>query len=222
MRIRGGDVELWGLPGAGKSTVSRVLKKKYNIDVPSFGYFESRKLLYLSSLRCVLSDPRMAATLLASRGRVDFRRRKTLLAWAAGQRVAFGHRGVGPVVFEEGVAHEVWRALLADGSLIQEEWWKRFLRYAGPTVVVLDVDPDVAYRRLCNKTRLGPVNQKLKAAPFDGKLWNDAISCYHVVKESLDQISEVRKVEIETAEMSLDEVCRHVADIFHGDVSTRG
>jgi hypothetical protein len=176
--------ELWGYPGAGKSTIAHGLAKRRSIVVPESPSFA----------RSFARHPIRSALVLARNGVLMNRAlwesghsdQRITIAAAAARQACLAADHDSPFLLEEGVVHEVWRALYREPALIRERWWRRVLRRNTAHLVVLEVSPARAQAGIRVKTfGLGPANLELKDAPLDGECWRRARAAFDAIDDQL-------------------------------------
>jgi hypothetical protein len=174
-----GGFELWGYPGAGKSTQARLLQHRRDVDlVPLPSLARSLALRPRTGLQSVWREDLWAAFVPRFAGRNP----ETLIArTAVRQRVAL--TGAASSLVEEGVLHEIWRALLNHTDYQRTGAWQGFLRLGGPNVIVLDVTPVEALRRIRTKHEMGPVNRQLASA--NDHMWRRAVDAYQSLLDAI-------------------------------------
>jgi SAM-dependent methyltransferase len=176
------SVELMGLPGVGKSTLTRALVRSEQSRVHD-GFQGIQPL----SLVQVLKVAPVRSTLLLVRLLPVFTELRTSACKrvvVASLRQAVASRVSGPILFEEGIAHEVWRQLMA-GAKLSDRLLKRVLPVADLTVIV--EAPEAQLReRLMTKTSPGPVSRALIAAPQDGEMWRMAEANFARIRHVLE------------------------------------
>lgn len=129
------------------------------------------------------------------------------MRWALAQTLASAGEAF---VFHEGVTHEIWRSLYLSPEHRKADWWRPYLCYAGPRVVIVDVDLKVAKHRIQKKQRLGPINRELRDAPIDGPLWENASAAYEMVIEALMSTPGVETIRLPLSEATIAEACSEV------------
>ena len=201
IRVRHKGIELWGYPGSGKTTISNILKSKAVVDVIDLWDPEQNILAHpiraYHTMREIqsLREP-------SARHAVQERNLERL---ALRQCVSFSGRTRATLI-EEGITHEIWRLLFSDPSMVDLLWWRRFLSYAGPIVVVLETSPETACRRIQTKSNPGPLNRELMRHSVESPRWKQAVRAYDEVLHGLTLSSSVEVVRM-SVEHTADEAC---------------
>lgn len=202
-----GHFELWGYPGAGKSTVASLLRNEWGLNVP--------KLMTLR--KGIAARPIRSRLLFARSGVVagrlvwplpDRTSRMAIVSQAVRQASTLAGQST-PCLLEEGTVHEIWRNLYQRPDLIARGWWKRYLSPSPTGVIILDVSPARAQERLRSKTRLGPVSRELRDAPLDGPLWRKAGDALAAITIALALRPGVTRLPTEHA--SVETICGEIA-----------
>ncbi|WP_222874952.1 hypothetical protein [Terrihabitans soli] len=71
--------------------------------------------------------------------------------------------------------------LYQNPEFIGQDWWKWFIGQGSIRLIVLDVAPDCARRRILSKLRKGPINRELCAEPLSGEAWKRAQDAYAAI-----------------------------------------
>jgi hypothetical protein len=201
--------ELWGYPGAGKTTVARVLSGERGLICapearPADDWFAGQPI------RSALILARNGVSPLRRAMADNSRSHRMLVARAAAQQacMAAGHHA--PFLMDEGVTHEIWRALYLEPALIDLHWWRGCLRRNAARIVVLDVSTTCARTRIRTKAELGPINLELREARLTDEPWERAKLAYETISNELKGAARwVRWLRTEQA--SIDEACEAVA-----------
>ena len=163
-RANTSHIELWGYPGAGKTTTARAAKRAGLSRV-----HEMRADTAKLSFDCKLA-----------RARAAFAQIKAEQAAAIESADADGS-----VLFDEGLLNEIWRQLYRNPEFIGQDWWHEYLADAQSRIIVLDVAPDCARERIRSKPDMGPINLELRDAPLDGEQWERARMAYDAILREL-------------------------------------
>ena len=115
-------------------------------------------------------------------------------------------------LIEEEIIHEIWRGLYSAGDQ-QFESWRPFLQYIGPNVILLDVQPGEALRRILTKKSLGPVNSELASADIESARWRRAVAAYELLQKEIKRVPGVMLTVIEVGDLSPAEVSEKIVDI---------
>ena len=93
-----------------------------------------------------------------------------------------------PTVLEEGLIYGVWKILYRNPHLILASDWKRYLATACSRVIILEVSPPEALRRIVSKVDgRGATNRQLEQSSLDGEAWLRARESYSVVKNEIER-----------------------------------
>ncbi|MBY0532169.1 MAG: AAA family ATPase [Xanthobacteraceae bacterium] len=167
-------VELWGYPGAGKTTVARAVSRAGLCHT-----HEMRADTANLSYHCKKERARAALAKVKAE-------QKSALEKFATQR---------SILFDEGVLNEIWRQLYRNPEFIAQDWWREHVADAAPRIILLDVAPHCARDRIRTKTQPGPINCELREAALEGAQWKRAIAAYEaIVHELLAQKADIRLV----------------------------
>jgi len=173
------SIEMFGLPGVGKSTLFRSIE-----DQPSVRFSDGFSAIgELSFWSCIRARP-IAATRLLARLLPHWRELSRLAAKKATvaalrQLVAQAQHGAPVCLFQEGVSHEVWRQLVESGGM-SDKLLAKLLPVADLTVLV-DAPLDVVKSRLAMKKSPGPISRELIREDIGGDLWQRGVSDYERV-----------------------------------------
>jgi hypothetical protein len=179
MGVSAKHFELWGYPGAGKSTISNVLQTKCRVLPPpqpsglNHGVAGSLTAMVFAGIGAFTDNFRE----IESR-----QKKKAFVAAAAKLQVRLATEHDPPVLFEEGITHHVWRALYTEPSFVKEDWWRAHIRQNTAQVIVLNVSRHVAQSRIRSKAEPGPVNLELRDAPLN----DDRLQRAHAAFEAID------------------------------------
>jgi hypothetical protein len=210
--------ELWGYPGAGKTTVARHLS-------------EQRGLIFAPEARPAddwfADQPIRSALILARNGVSPLRRaatnnppsHRTLVARAAARQACMAAWHSVPFLMDEGLTHEIWQALYREPALIAQSWWRGCLRRNAAQIIVLDVSNACAQTRIRTKTELGPINRELRDAPIDDERWERATIAYEAISNEL-KIAARRVSWLRTERANIHEASEAVAGAIT-DAATR-
>lgn len=205
-------VELCGYPGAGKTTVAQRLHETRGVRLPKLASTTTLVRSHPLKALALLLRPRILATLLTfgSRGARDCRK---LARTAIRQTLARTDLSE-PAVLDEGVVHDIWKVLYANPAHLNRRWWRAFLRYACPVVVVLEVSPQHARDAMRAKPDPGRINRALIDADLDSETWRDSEASLQALLDVLDAQNPPTTVRLNTADMTLTETCDHIAAWF--------
>lgn len=166
-------VELFGLPGSGKTTIAISVLGRSNIaviDAHSRILKEGFKRLLVRSPQLVLDvHPSLVAKALFDREIRRFvlgRMRQKLVTREAENNCV--------LLYQEGLISTVWRSLTQGSNISDTDL--RHLLPCTDQVVFLDVEPSLARERIQGKRELGPINQLLADAPLDSMVWQRAVA----------------------------------------------
>lgn len=179
------SVELFGVPGAGKSTLYAHLANRLGgIDdgwelTPKTGVASLVRLspsqVAVAFARGMAADPRAAASRAGAQLTSSVARQA--VAIAAARRCC---------VFHEGAVNAAWRVQFESNLALPVRWLRAMLP-ASDLVVVLDVDAATARERIRSKGRQGPINRRLAEAPLDSATWAGAFAAYRSIREAIGQ-----------------------------------
>ena len=204
--------ELWGYPGAGKTTIARRLRAQGALDVPP--PLSLRRAVLLHPFSCLSTWLRLFRALGKDRRRLLADPDAGALAGVAVRHAAVLAGRKGAVLVEEGVAHELWRRLHSNPALHDQRWWRAFLAFAGPTIVVLDVGPERAHEGIRSKAQGGPVNRELKEAGLESEAWDRARRAYETVLRSLADEPRLSVERLDSGAWSVEEATEAVASLM--------
>ena len=173
------SIELSGLPGVGKSTISRALIQSEDSTIAD-GF---RRIQPLSLRECIRARP-IGATLFLARLVPVFRQlrsnaAKRVVLVALRQSVVDARTG-GTIMYEEGVVHEVWRQLMS-GETLSDALIRRVVPIADLTVF-LEAPRSHVKERLRQKSSPGPVSRQLLSEPEGGLVWDRAEAHFERIK----------------------------------------
>jgi ubiquinone/menaquinone biosynthesis C-methylase UbiE len=179
------SVELFGLPGAGKTTLNKALHRVTG-DTVVDGY---EAIEELSLLQCFLKRPvftiRLFVRLLPVARELRHLAAKKVVLSALRQH-SVRNLPTSPVVFEEGTSHEVWRQLVT-GQSLSDDFISIVLPVAD-TTVLMEAPRDTLADRLRSKPSPGPISRMLANEPIDSITWDLAESAYLRIKASLKSV----------------------------------
>jgi hypothetical protein len=202
--------ELWGYPGAGKSTIARSLRDEWGMCVPRVRSCRMSFVSHSIKSGFLLASPTIFTGLLLYLS--DRKRERISLAKLAIRQAATFADYRDPVLIEEGVAHELWRVLYSDPTLIKKTWWRQFARYAGPTIIVLEVTPERARNGIREKVHPGPINRELTDASLDSERWRNAKAAFTAVLEALEFYHKGSVVRLNITNASIREACAKIME----------
>lgn len=188
MKREPGHIEFWGYPGSGKTTLSRMLSAS-GVCVADTRWRGVAASPFITG-RLLACEPLLRSALGRSDGAAQ-----SLASVALRQSVAFAAARQTPAIVQEGVVHEIWRILYRHPEEAQRSWWNAYLKYAGPTVLVLDISPEHALNRIRTKTNQGPVNREL-ATSADGDAWSRATAAYAALLAAITEREELRILKV--------------------------
>jgi hypothetical protein len=180
---RSGSIELFGVPGAGKSTLYAHLADRLSgIDD---GWELTPKAGMASLVRRSPSQVAVAFArgLAAGPRTVTSRAGVQLTSSVARQAVAIA-TARRYCVFHEGAVNAAWRVQFESDLALPVRWLRAVLP-ASDLVVVLDVDGATARERIRSKRRQGPINRRLAEAPLDSETWARAFAAYRSIREAI-------------------------------------
>jgi broad-specificity NMP kinase len=200
--MTGATFELWGLPGAGKSTVAAALREMGRVKVATVPSLRD------SFLRDPVHSSLLTARLLAEGYKGPGLRRFSV-------RQSTTERDEELKVLEEGFVHELWRTLFNQPALIADSCWHPYLKLSRAAVIVLTLHPELAHARIKTKLHPGPVNQLLKDSPPEGEIWRTAVTAYERIFQELRKAG--RKVlELNMVDRTVDSACSEIERIVEG------
>jgi hypothetical protein len=192
--------EIWGYPGAGKSTQAHLLSERTYItmqEVPSLA-------------RCFVIHPKRV---LAAWSRIPKSAAHLDLRTLAIRQSATLFEAPKTIV-GEGLAHEIWRLLFRRPELLQSDSWRQFIPYAGPNIIILDLAPREALSRILSKPGPGPINRQLAGCALGDPVWRRAIGAYEAVQSSILNTASLSVRRIKVGNLSADEVSSEIAQIM--------
>lgn len=204
----GTAIELFGLPGSGKSTLFRSWRDETGLTVVD-GF---KQIKQLSLWQCTKRAPKRVLPMLlrATLCGLELLKqpaRKVVVA-AARQMVVLSANTDRLVVFEEGATHEAWRQLV-NGHQLSDRLLHAILPVAD-TTVILDVPASEAKGRLATKRYPGPISRALISNSIDSPLWERATSALdilaRVLRASGGRVVLMENDAIETTKTSLEEL----------------
>lgn len=200
-------IELWGWPGAGKTTVREALELRGRVQAPTLKSYLRNPIdpfPWYSS-----TSIRKAVLLRESLGDAHSKSRDAAVAAALRQLDAeksFGR----PLVLEEGVVHEVWRQMLADPDLIGQRWWRRAIDLVPHRVFILDVQPAEARARIATKQNVGPINKAMRDSELTDDIWRRGILAYEAIKRFLTTKTRRSVTGIDSWSATTDEIAEKI------------
>jgi hypothetical protein len=217
-KVRVRSVELFGLPGVGKSTLFKALA-----DDPTLTFSDGFALLEdLSLWACLRRRPFASARLLIRLGPrwrdlSQLPARKAVVV-ALRQQVAQRPRGRELCLFQEGTSHEVWRQLIRHGDL-SDPLISRLLPIADLTILI-EAPVEIIRERLARKRHPGPINRDLLSEPPTGPLWALATSAYARVRTGIESRGRRTAVVVNEAdiESGLERLTTILVDAQHGQL----
>ena len=205
-----GGFELWGFPGAGKSTQAKLLRGRRELSLVKLRPFPWSFLTRPSVAVDAMSDPNVMQGV--RQGLLRYRNPYGRISRLAVQQLV-ALRGRPLHLIEEGLVHEIWRHLYsAEGQAFAN--WQPFMKYVGPNIILLDVEPQEALRRIHTKRSLGPINRQLAGVGIEKEQWGRAIAAYHQLHEEIKRtpgvtLSVIKVDDLQPAEVS-EEIVRIV------------
>lgn len=184
-------VELFGLPGAGKTTLARQAVELLALRGPAAieGYTPSKDL-GASVAEVVRSSPRFTVPpLVRSVSRYpqlllpDNGCLREVAVQAARQHALLRMTSAEIVVFQEGWAQALWRATFTLPRL-RVNRAVRIVRPPAP-IVVIDVSPETAWARTRGKPDAGPLGHELQFTDLDGEAWARTIQSFEAIRALL-------------------------------------
>lgn len=197
-------IELAGLPGAGKSTVSRLAAASLGARSAK----PSRSGLTRQSVRHPIVAARHLVPLLPH---VTHWHDRMELNWLLRQRLGQESLAVrnSRLVLEEGIVHATAGTLVEYPNL-HDAPWEPLVEGASGIVVALEVDVATARERLKQKTTSGAMRNRLLAEPADGETWEHLTSTYERV---LSQVSQVRTLHRVDASAAAPRVAQRIVEV---------
>ena len=210
--MRGGRCELWGYPGAGKSTIAQALKRKFGVCIPALHEPSTRFDDRLKRRMFHLRSKALWAAYLPPDS--PLKKSKRSLAMMAYRQAVTLARCKMPCVLEEGIVHEIWRILYRHPDQIEKSWWKRAIAGAAPTVIVLDLSPELAMQRVRSKSKPGRINVELRD-DASGEKWTKAVQAYNALSRALLEQESVRVFTIDSSKSDVDNICREIVSMLN-------
>ena len=215
---RARSIELFGLPGVGKSTLFNALA-----DDPTLAFSDGFALLKeLSLWACLRRRPVASARLLIRLGPrwrelSQLPARKAVVA-ALRQLVAQKPRGDEMCLFQEGTSHEVWRQLIRHGDM-SDLLISRLLPIADLTILI-EAPVETLGDRLARKRHPGPISRDLLREPPTGPLWALATSAYTRVRAGIESSGGRTAVVVNQADMEsgLERLTQILVDARNGQL----
>lgn len=204
--------ELWGYPGAGKTSIAHSLAGKATITIGAplgiGGYL--RHLPTAAGMRSAL-------VLMRAFGATADKTEITVFGRAA--RIAFGQRLTlsktdEPTIVEEGVIHEIWRALYRNPNLLGSKVWRTLLAFSAPRVIVLGCSMERAKEHIALKHVHGLINAELSQASIDSEEWRSAKMAHDFIIAELSTKQNSVLQTIDTDGLSIESVKDEVMSIF--------
>jgi ubiquinone/menaquinone biosynthesis C-methylase UbiE/dephospho-CoA kinase len=176
--------ELFGLPGAGKTTTARALVRDGRSDlIDGFDAVRQR-----SVVACFWSHPLATVGMLARLAPVARELRspaaKRIAVTALRQRLV-DIEAHDRVVHEEGTSHELWRQIMS-GAEFSDAFIRRMLPVSDATILI-EANPEILVERLATKGSPGPISRSLLSDAPDGETWRRAESTYARIKGILHE-----------------------------------
>ena len=173
------SIELFGLPGVGKTTIARAAIRSGKTGVVD----GLRGIKRHSFWKCLLQHPLITSRVMARLLPVVVELRNT-----AAKRVVISvlrqkisdSSSSGTVLHEEGASHEVWRQLMT-GEELSDEFISRVLPVSDATVL-LEAPVLHLLERLASKPSPGPISRTLMSASPGGPAWETATTEYERIK----------------------------------------
>lgn len=210
MRRDRGQIEFWGYPGSGKTTLSNMLAAS-GVHVADI------------RRRSIAAKPFIVGQMLATepllwRGvRRQDEPANSLARAALFQSVAFAAIKGRPAIVQEGVINEIWRIIYRNPEEARQAWWSKYLQYAGPNVLILDISPEHSLNRIHTKANQGPVNRELATQP-NGDEWSRAKAAYATMLDVMAGRDDLRVLKVpvldtEPPEIILPRVMAAIASV---------
>lgn len=213
LNLRGG-FELWGFPGAGKSTQAALLRNRPEVSLVDFNKLGSCALKRPLNAAKALSDGRLLTGIVNGLFRsqtyeAEFSR------LAVCQHAALDGRP--RHLIEEGLTHEIWRALFARPEYLSSGPWREFVRHAGPNIIVLQLNPQEALRRILTKKSPGPVNQELALGQIGDAVWRKAAAAYEAVLSEIQRAPQISCRTLDVGHLTTAEVSDEIVKIVRSN-----
>ena len=174
------SIELFGLPGVGKTTVARRLMR-----AEEFGLRDGLMLTEPLSLQQAFRKHPIGTAgfmlgLIPVLGQVrDLAARRVVISALRQKLVDI--ESMGTVLHEEGSAHEAWRQLFAGGN-VSDRLIARVLPVSD-VVVFLEAPTLDLIERLAEKSSPGPISRTLMSRSTDDELWDRAARAYQTINQ---------------------------------------
>ena len=214
--IAHGGFELWGLPGAGKSTQAKLLLTRPEIRLVEMQSLSKSVLTRPVVIAEALSDSKLIEGLGQSFIRPGSRKAR-FARLALRQKATLERRP--DALVEEGLTHEIWRELYSQPQYLVSGLWRGYLPYVGPNVILLHLQPQVALGRILTKKCPGPVNRELAVGHVDDSHWRRAISAYERLRSEIEHTAGISLNLVDVGGKAPSEVTDEIIRIVKG--STR-
>jgi len=213
-----GGFELWGYPGAGKSTQARLFAERRDIRLTKLPSFAHCMFAHPIRVASALIEPAVVEGFAKSLGKADVAEAR-LASFAVRQSATLC--GTRRTIIEEGLTHEIWRILFGNPGVAVSQSWQKFIPFAGPNIIVLEVEPAESLARILSKHNRGRINRELARSQIGDAVWERAIAAYDTVRMLIMQSPLLSVQSIRVDSLSPDEVSEKIFGIVNGWPSGR-
>jgi hypothetical protein len=205
--------ELWGYPGAGKSTIAYRLASEVGIEVPPLQRLGKGTAAWIRRRLWQLRDPALWSAYLPPDSLVKRQMRR--FNHVRHRQSLTLKECIGPCVLEEGELHELWRLLYWYPDQLSHKWWEKFVDRPGPVVLLLDLPLELARERIGTKLKPGPINRELLACA-SGERWLRAQAAFEAVHRTLVNSRLRRVIPFDAGRYHSSEISTEIGKVVNG------